>query len=129
MRFTGRLPATCDTDALPSAFAQRVEREARRRGFYRARRRVVLGDGAPWIWNLAAELFPGAIEIVDRFHAKGHLSDVAKAIWGPASDLGSHWATKRHEELDAGDLDAILAALKVHSPTNDEARKCMGYLQ
>ena len=39
--------ATRDTDAVPSEFAQRVDREARRRGFDRAPRRVVLGDGAP----------------------------------------------------------------------------------
>jgi hypothetical protein len=121
--------ATLDTDAVLSAFALRVEREARRRGFLRARRSVVLGDGAPWIWKLTAELFPGAIEILDRFHAKEHLSTVAKAIWGPASDLGRYWQTRRYEELDAGDVDAILAALQVHAETNDEARKCIGYIQ
>lgn len=121
--------ATHDADQQLSAFAQRVEREARRRGFYRARRGVVLGDGAPWIWNLASELFPDAIEIVDRFHAKEHLSAVAKAIWGPTSDLGRHWADRRHDELDAGDLNAILEALAVHASSNDEARKCVGYIE
>ena len=72
--------ATLDTDAVLSEFAQRVQREARRRGFLLARRSVVLGDGAPWIWKLSAELFPGAIEILDRFHAKAHLSAVANDI-------------------------------------------------
>ena len=57
--------ASRDTDSLPSAFAQRAHREARRRGFDAAVRPVVLGDGANWIWNLAGEQFPGAIEIVD----------------------------------------------------------------
>ena len=120
--------ATRDTDTELSEFARRVEREARRRGFDCARRRVVLGDGAAWIWNLANELFPGAIQIVDRFHAKEHLSAVAKEIWGAASDLGRHWAAQRHEELDAGDLDALVAALQVHATHNDEARKCIGYI-
>ena len=72
--------ASRDTDPLPSAFAQRVYREAQRRGFDTAVRRVVLGDGAAWIWRLSAEQFPGAIEIVDIYHAKQHLCDVAKAI-------------------------------------------------
>lgn len=121
--------ATLDTDERLSDFAQRVEREARRRGFLQARRYVVLGDGAPWIWNLSAELFPGAIEILDRFHAKEHLTTVAKDIWGPSSELGRHWATKRCEELDAGQVDALLAALCVHASTSDEARKCIGYIQ
>jgi hypothetical protein len=117
-----------DTDEAPSEFAARVEREATRRGFARAARRAVLGDGAKWIWNLATEQYPDAIQIVDRFHAKGHLSDVAKSIYGPGSDLGKQWAHERHEELDAGDVDAVLASLRVHSPKDDEARKCVDYV-
>ncbi len=99
--------ATRDTDPAPSAFAQRVRREAQRRGFDHAARQVVLGDGAPWIWNLAEEHFPGALQIVDRFHAKEHLSAVAKALYGPTSDVGRAWAKQRHAELDAGDLAAL----------------------
>ncbi len=121
--------ATRDTDETPSEFAQRVEREARRRGFHHARRRVVLGDGATWIWNLADECFPGAIQIVDRFHAKQKLSDVAKSIYGPQSVLGEDWSRQRHDELDAGDIDGLLAALRLQSPQDDEARKCVDYIQ
>lgn len=117
-----------DTDKAPSNFAQRVDREARRRGFDQARRRIVLGDGAPWIWNLADEQFPGAIQVVDLFHAKGHLWDVAKAIYGAGSDLGEQWAKKRRDELDEGRIDAVLAALRVHAEHNDEARKCLDYV-
>lgn len=120
--------ASRDTDDAPSAFAGRAEREAQRRGFDVAERRVVLGDGAPWIWNLAGEQFPGAIGIVDLFHAKQHLSDVAKAIYGPANDLGRQWARQRHDELDDGQLDALCDALRVHAGANDEARKCLDYV-
>ena len=94
--------ASPDTDDAPSAFAQRVDREAQRRGFDQAPRRVVLGDGAAWIWNLADDLFPGARQIVDLFHAKQHLSDVGKAIYGAGTDLARQWARLRHDELDAG---------------------------
>ena len=118
-----------DTDDTPSAFAARVEREATRRGFDRAARRAVLGDGAPWIWNVATEYFPDAIQIVDRFHAKQHLSDVAKSIYGAGSDLAQQWARQRHDELDDGDLEAIVSALRVHSPTDDEARQCIDYVE
>ncbi len=117
-----------DTDEVPSEFAARVEREATRRGFERAPRRAVLGDGAKWIWNLATEHFPDAIQIVDRFHAKQHLSDVAKSIYGTGSDLGEQWAHERHDELDAGDIEAVLSALRVHAPKDDEARKCIDYV-
>jgi hypothetical protein len=118
-----------DTDEVPSEFAARVEREAARRGFERAARQAVLGDGAKWIWNLASEHFPDAIQIVDRFHAKQHLSDVANSIYGAGSDLSEQWAHARYDELDAGDIEAVLSALRVHSPTDDEARKCVGYVE
>lgn len=121
--------ASRDTDAGPSDFAQRVVREAQRRGFAHAARRVVLGDGAPWIWNLADEHFPDALQIVDRFHAKEHLSTVAKAVYGVTSELGTRWAHERRAELDAGDLAAVVRALQPHAPTHDEARQCIAYLQ
>lgn len=126
--------AARDTAATGSAYAQRVEREACRRGFDRARRQAVLGDGAPWIWNLAGEHFPAAIQIVDRFHAKEHLSGVAKVLYGAPNDLGDAWAQARHAELDAGQLSRIVAALagqyrSRRDPTKrDEVRKCLGYL-
>ncbi len=121
--------AQTDTDEVPSPFAARVEREATRRAFDRAARRAVLGDGATWIWNLADEHFPDAVQIVDRFHAKQHLSDVAKSLYGAGSDLGQHWARARHDELDAGDIDVLLDALRVHSPNDDEARTCVDYVE
>ena len=120
--------ASRPTDPLPSAFAQRAYREARRRGFDTAARRIVIGDGAEWIWNLAAEQFPGAIEIVDIYHAKGHLCDVAKAIHGAGTDLAAQWGKDRRDELDAGRIDAILTELRAHSETCEEARKCIDYL-
>ena len=118
-----------DTDKVPSEFAARVVREATRRGFENAQRSAVLGDGAKWIWNLATEYFPAAIQIVDRFHAKQHLSDVAKSIYGAGSDLGKHWVHERYDELDAGDLEALLCALRTHSSKDEEARKCLGYVE
>jgi hypothetical protein len=118
-----------DTNEVPSEFAARVGREATRRGFDSVQRRAVLGDGAKWIWNLATEYFPDAIQIVDRFHAKQHLSDVAKSIYGAGSDLGKQWAHERHDELDAGDIEALLRALRTHSPKDEEARKCLGYIE
>lgn len=118
-----------DADTAPSEFAARVEREATRRGFHRAERQAVLGDGAKWIWNLADEYFPDAVQIVDRFHAKHHLSDVAKSIYGAGSDLAKQWSQQRHGELDDSKIDTILEALRQHSPQDDEARKCIDYIE
>lgn len=83
-----------DVDEAPSEFAQRVEREARRRDFETADRRVALGDGAKWFWNLADEHFPGAIQIVDFFHAKLPDTDSIR-------ELAEFWDT--HDVTDFGD--------------------------
>jgi Uncharacterised protein family (UPF0236) len=120
--------AAIESVADDGPFAQRVVREAMRRGVDTAERRVILGDGAPWIWNLAGERFPDAIEIIDRFHAKERLSEVSKAIYGIGSELGKEWAKERCEELDEGRLDDLLRILAVHAPHCDEARKCREYI-
>ncbi len=114
------------TDDAP--FTQRVLREAARRGFDTVKRQVVLGDGAHWIWNLSGEYFPDAIEIIDRFHAKERLSEVAKAIYGAGSELSKEWTEERYHELDEGRLDELLRALGTHASHCDEARKCRDYI-
>ena len=109
-----------------SPFAQRVWREAQRRRFPGT---VTLGDGAPWIWNLVEELFPEALQIVDRFHAKQHLSELSKALYGPAHPRAAQWAKRRQEELDGGKFRALLAALRRQMPRSEEARRCLHYFQ
>ena len=78
--YSAALESACalDTAAARSPFAERVWREATRRRSCQALRTVVLGDGALWIWNIADDQFPDATQIVDRFHAKRHLSDLEK---------------------------------------------------
>ena len=120
--------ASRDTDTEPAPFAGRALREAERRCFDSAPRRAVLGDGAPWIWNWADEHAPGAIQIVDIFHAKGHLFEVAKAIYGAGTDLAQTWGKQRRDELDQGRIDDLLAALHDHVDNCEEARKCFDYI-
>ena len=119
--------ASRDTDRAPSAFAARVLRELERRGFARAKRRVVLGDGAAWIWNFADEHLPGAIQIVDLFHAKQHLFDVAKALYGPDTDLAAQWGKARRDELDRLGPAPVIGTLRSHANACDEARKGLDY--
>jgi hypothetical protein len=119
-----------DTDPGVSVFAQRVLRETERRGFDRAQRQVILGDGALWIWNLAHEHFPDAIQIVDRFHALENLGRAATAIWGPqpGTDVGKNWRRERHDQLDQGQLRAIVRELRRWSAEHPEARRCIDYI-
>ncbi len=121
--------ATPDTAQERSAFTQRIWREAQRRRFSQTERTAALGDGAPWIWNQVQELFPGTTEIVDRFHAKQHLSDLSKALYGPTHPRASQWAKRRQEELDAGRFQALLAAIRRHVAHSEEARRGLHYFE
>jgi hypothetical protein len=74
--------ATLDASLDLSDFAARVQRKASRRGVTEAQCPPVWGDGSAWIWNTATKLFPQATQILDCFHAKEHLSQVGKVIYG-----------------------------------------------
>jgi hypothetical protein len=121
--------ATLDIAQARSEFTERVLREATRRRFTEVSRTVVIGDGALWIWSIAQELFPHAIQVVDRFHVKENLHRVAQAVYGATSDLGKKWARRRCQELDDGDIRKLLAALQRQIPRSEEARKCVLYIQ
>ena len=119
--------ATPDTSPELSDFAARVQREASRRGFTEARRQAMLGDGSAWIWNTGSELFPQATQILDRFHAKEHLGDVGKVIYGDRPE-GKAWIDARYDELDEGHLKSLVHALRSHIGQHKEARECIQYI-
>jgi len=87
-----------------------LDAEARRRGIGHIRQPVVLGDGAAWIWNLADQLFPAASQIVDLYHAREHLHELASLAARLLAGHRDDWLAARLEELDNGDTSAILAA-------------------
>lgn len=106
--------------------------EARRRGAGRAEQLVVLGDGAPWIWGLAAEHFPGAIEIVDLYHAREHLHALSALVAAALGADGPGWLADRLAELDRGDVAALLAAtrqLALPDAQAKEVEKAIGYFE
>lgn len=95
-----------------AAFGPRLFQEAWRRGWSRARQKVILGDGAAWIWNLAHEYFPGAIEIVDLYHAREHLWQLAAKLFPQEEKRRRSWARRMQKKLDAGRIDQLVAALR-----------------
>lgn len=120
--------ATPDTAEHRSAFAERVLREASRRRFGEAQRMVLVADGAPWIWNIAQDLLPGAIQIVDRFHVKQTLHRTAQAIFGSTGEQAKQWATARCAELDNGKPSDIVRALRPHAGDCADAARCRLYI-
>ena len=75
-----------------------------RRGGEHFRQVVALGDGAAWIWTMAGKLYPHATHIVDIYHAREHLTDLANHLAFITPDP-AQWLADRNEELDAGDIE------------------------
>lgn len=121
--------ATRDTDPEWSAFARRVGREAERRGFAGARRRVVLGDGAAWIWNLTGEQFPEAIQIVDLCHAQEKIWDASKALHAGDPPRIQQWAEAGCEALAEGRLEDLLDILRSGAGECEPVRQCADYVE
>ena len=111
-------------------FGQRLYATARREGVASDGAGCdVLGDGAPWIWNLKAEHLPAAGETVDWYHAKEHIFETAHALYGEGTRKATAWAEARADELWAEKPTALLGALHRLRPGRKEARESVDDLQ
>jgi len=100
-------------------FGQRLYVEAWNRGWSRADKKVVIGDGAEWIWNLAQEHFLGAIQIVDLFHARQHVWDLARLLHPTDAERRNAWIGLHQKRwLDKGKIAKLVASLRA-IPTAD----------
>ena len=119
--------STSYTGAIETAeeFGRRIYAEAWKRGWSHALLRVVMGDGAEWIWNLAALHFPGAILIVDLYHARQHLWEVARRLYPEDEGKRKGWM-KFHQKrlLDQGKIEKLVRVLRsIPSPSAEAAEK------
>lgn len=106
-------------------FGPRIYAEAVRRGLKRAGRVIVVGDGAAWIWNIADEHFHDAIQIVDLYHARQHLTELAKSVYGQGTPKATDWAAGRSQQLDEGNIEAVLTTLGRLRPRDGVAQKAL----
>jgi len=86
--------------------------EALRRGHGRIEQTVYLGDGAPWIWNNARLNFPGAVQILDFYHAAEHLGTLAGAFEGPGSKKAGSFQTRWAKKLKRTSIKPILTSAR-----------------
>ena len=93
-------------------FGFRIYTEAWRRGWEWATIKVVIGDGAVWIWNLAGQHFPGAIQIVDLYHAREHLWKIAAWLHPNNAAAKKLWMTPMKDLLDGGEIEPLVARLR-----------------
>jgi hypothetical protein len=106
-------PAEWDTRVLPKpsvrrafaaietidTFAPRWREWMQRLGITTFASITVLGDGAEWIWDHAAEQFPGATGVLDIYHASSYISDAGKALFGEGSAEAKAWLEEGRERL------------------------------
>ena len=118
--------STTYTGAIESAeeFGPRIYAEAWGRGWSRALQKVVIGDGAEWIWNLVALHFSDAIQIVDLYHARQHLWEVAHKLYPNDEGKQKAWM-KIHQKrlLDRGKIEKLVGALRSIESDNPELIK------
>ena len=115
--------STTYTGAIETAeaFGKRLYMEAWKRGWSRAQKKVVMGDGAEWIWNLAEQHFPGALQIVDLYHARQHLWDLVRRLY-PSDEVGQKAWMKVHQKrlLDKGKIERLVASIRFIRPANPD---------
>jgi len=105
------------------AFGWRMYGEARRRGLARAQRVVILGDGAEWIRNLAEMHFPQAIPIIDLYHARQHVSDLCRELFGSDEKKMERRRRRWWALLDAGRVEAVVAQAHLSLPQDPTLQK------
>jgi hypothetical protein len=93
-------------------FGSRIYLEAWNRGWNRAAKKVVIGDGAEWIWNNADQHFPGAVQIVDLFHARQHLWEVARLLRPGDIPRQKRWILRHQPKLDSGKIEKLVRFLR-----------------
>lgn len=107
------------------AFGKRIYAEAVRRGMREAETVIILGDGAKWIWGIAEEHFYGTIQIVDLYHAREHLAKLSKLVYGSDSEKSKEWSAARREQLDAGDVQAVVVSMSRLRPKDKKIQKAV----
>jgi len=93
-------------------FGLRIYSEAWRRGWEWAVIKIVIGDGAVWIWNQAELHFPGAVQIVDLYHARQHLWEVAALLYPYDAVAKQRWVVPMKDLLDHGRIEPLVEWLR-----------------
>jgi len=110
-------------------FGWRMYAEALRRGLEQAQTVIVLTDGQRYNHTITQTHFPGAVHIVDLFHAYEHLTLIARILWGPEAESPKAWRNL----LEAGDIKRLVAKVGKDLPSSPKAKKSLckelGYFQ
>lgn len=81
-------------------------------GLEKAKRVVLLGDGAEWIWKHVGGLLKEAVCIVDWYHALQHVWTCGRALYGEGTAATTAWVKEIEALLWDGQVRAILDRLR-----------------
>ena len=102
----------------------------RRLGAGHAAELVLIGDGAPWIWNRAEalrqdlKLPPRSFrEVIDYFHVVERLGEIAKAQSKWTEQAQREWLTAQKMRVKSGKIEEIESAIRVIAKRLPEAMK------
>jgi hypothetical protein len=84
------------------------------------RRRVIIGDGAKWIWNWAEDNYPGAIHILDVYHAKEKLVIFARHQFGEDAERKC-WINKQCQRLMNDEAEEVMNQVRSCRAKSKEA--------
>jgi len=115
----------------PEPFGKKMWTESKRRAWHRAGDTQVVGDGAVWIWNLVADYFYDAHQVVDWYHATEHLATAAHLAFGEGTAEANRWFKQQETPLFQGHADriahTILALADQHPDAKEELQQQAGY--
>jgi hypothetical protein len=96
------------TTADSEAFSARWAPWAEALGIDPAGALTVLADGAAWIWAAASERFPEAEQVLDIFHASGHIAAAAAGLLGEGTAAAADWLDRGRAALLADGWPGLL---------------------
>jgi hypothetical protein len=115
----------------PEPFGELLWAEAQRRGWEQATATEVVGDGAPWVWNLTATHFYSSRQVVDWFHATEHLAQAAGCLHGEGSGDAKRffntWETPLFQGHALRLAEKLQALADSHPQVADKLRTEAGY--
>jgi len=93
-------------------------------GLAKAREKVLLGDGAAWIWeHVGGVLGEDTTHIVDWYHAMEPVWDCGRVLYGEGTGATAAWVKKRENLLWNGEVRKILQRLKGEADGESNAEK------
>jgi hypothetical protein len=95
----------------PTDFGERLHWEALSSGLARAKETLLLADGGCWIWNLKADRWAWAKELLDFYHGAEHLWALGRALSKDEEALTKAWVEPRLHQLRHGQEQKVLAQI------------------